>query len=122
MACNECTHNDVVSSNNHRFKAHKTIFGWAISGKRPPASDQETTTVSMKASAKEDSHYTLEESQAKGSIKDNVERDSDRRYKVKNSSRDPTPELANQVRMTACRQTHLRIHNSLKFFFASGRT
>ena len=89
VACNECTYDEVVSSCNRRFKAHKTIFGWAIGGERPSASDQKTTTVSIKASAKKDSQDTLEDSQA------SVERDSDRRYGIKSPWRDPTPELAN---------------------------
>ena len=60
VACNECTHDEVVSSFNRRFKAHKTIFGWAIGGERPSAlNDQETSTISMKASAKEDPTHTL---------------------------------------------------------------
>ena len=64
VPCNECTYDEVVSSSNCRFKAHKTIFGWAIGGERPSASAEETTIVSMKASAKQDSHHILEESQA----------------------------------------------------------
>ena len=83
VACNECTYDEVVSSVNHHFKAHKTIFGWAVGKERPFASAQEISTICMKPSAKEepthtllrqfwkleevpgyDSHYTLEESQA----------------------------------------------------------
>ena len=30
VACNECTHDEVVSSSNRRFKANRTIFGWAV--------------------------------------------------------------------------------------------
>ena len=96
VACNECTHNEVVSSSNHCFKAHKTIFCWAVGGERPPASAQETSmcTICLKVSAKEDpihtllrefwklkevpgygSHFTFVESQAMESFKDSVQHD-----------------------------------------------
>ena len=51
-ACNECTYDDVVSAPNRRFKAHKTIFGWAIGGERPAGAAPNFTTTCMKASVK----------------------------------------------------------------------
>ena len=118
VACNECTHDEVVSSFNRRFKAHMTIFGWAVGGERPSASTQDTSTICMKASAEEDpthtllkefwkleevpgydSHFTPEESQAMESFKDSVQRDPDGRYRVKLPRRDPAPELGNSREM-----------------------
>ncbi len=113
-ACNECTYDDVVSSPNHRFKAHKTIFGWAIGGERPAGESPDSTTC-LKASVKEDltcellrkfwkleevpgsdSDFTTEETQA---MHEGVQRDPNGRYRVTLPRKDPIPELGESREM-----------------------
>ncbi len=116
-ACNECTYDDVVSSPYHRFKAHKTIFGWVIGDERPAGEPPDSTTC-LKASVKEDltcellrefwkleefpcsdSDFTTEETQAMEAFHEGVQRDPDGRYRVTLLRKDPIPELGESREM-----------------------
>ena len=129
-ACNECTYDDVVSAPNRRFKAHKTIFGWAIGGERPAGAAPNFATTCLKAAAKEDPTHELlrafwrleevpgsdgdfsaEESQAVESFHDSMQRDPDGRYRVKLPRKDPTPELGESREMA--RRRYLQNEKSL---------
>ena len=112
VACNQCTYDEVVSSPNRKFKAHRTIFGWTIGGEQPTSRCSNERPTVMRTTAKEDptyallkefwtleqvpgcsNYFTAEEDQALYHFKDTVQREPDGRYQVRLPRKVPTPEL-----------------------------
>ena len=54
VLCNQCTRDEVVSSPNRKFKAHRTIFGCTIGGEQPSSRGSGGRPTVMKTITKED--------------------------------------------------------------------
>ena len=112
VPCNQCTYDEVVSSPNRKFKAHRTIFGWTIGGEQPTSRCSNGRHTVKRTTAKEDptyallkefwtleqvpgcsNYFTAEEEQAMDHFKDTVRREPDGWYQVKLPRKVPTPEL-----------------------------
>ena len=59
VPCNQCTRDEVVSSPNRNFKAHRTIFGWTSGGEQPSSRGSGGRPTVMKTTTKEDPTYAL---------------------------------------------------------------